>query len=139
MHDNAFLCYICSWSHVFSLVDGLVPGNSGDGGVWLLDIVVLPMELQTPSTPSVPSLTPLLGTPHSVQWLAANIHLCFCNALSGPLRRQLYQAPVSMYFLAFTIVSAFIDCIWDGSPGGAVSGWPFLQSLLHTLSPYLLP
>jgi hypothetical protein len=27
---------------------------------------------------------------------------------------------------------------WDGSPGGVVSGWPFLQSLLYTLSPYFL-
>jgi hypothetical protein len=29
-----------------------------------------------------------------------------------------------MYFLASTIVSAFGDYIWDGSPGRAVSGWP---------------
>jgi hypothetical protein len=52
--------------------------------VWLVDIVFLPMGLQTPSTFSVPSLTPLLGTPHSVQWLAVSI----C------LRRQPYQAPL---------------------------------------------
>jgi hypothetical protein len=31
-----------------------------------------------------------------------------------------------MHFLASTIVFAFGDCIWDGSPGGAVFGWPFL-------------
>ena len=53
------------------------------------------------------------------------------QALAEPLRRQLYQAPVSKLLLASTIVSGFGDCIWDGSPGGAVSGWPFLQSLLH--------
>jgi hypothetical protein len=35
-------------------------------GVWLVDIVVLPMGLQTPSTLSVLSLTPLWGTPCSV-------------------------------------------------------------------------
>lgn len=29
-------------------------------------------------------------------------------------------------------------CIWGRSPGGAVSEWPFLQSLLQTLSLYLL-
>jgi hypothetical protein len=46
------------------------------------------------------------------------------QALAQPLRRQLYQAPVSKHFLAFTIVSAFSVCIQDGSPGGAVSGWP---------------
>ena len=27
--DKAILCYICIWSHVYSFVDGLVPGNSG--------------------------------------------------------------------------------------------------------------
>jgi hypothetical protein len=25
MPDKATLCYICSWSHVYSFVDGLVP------------------------------------------------------------------------------------------------------------------
>ena len=106
---------------------------------WLVDIVVvLPMGLQTPSAHSVLSLTPLLGTPHSVQWLAESIRLCICKALAGPLRRQPYQTPFSMCFLASTVVSGFGDCIWDESPGGTVSGWPFLQSLLYTLSPYLL-
>jgi hypothetical protein len=80
-----------------------------------------------------------MGTPCSAQWLAASICLCTCQVLAEPLRRQLYQAPVSMNFLESTIVSVFGDYIWDESPGGAVSGWPFLQSLLHTLSPYLLP
>ena len=41
-------------------------------GDWLVDIVVLPVGLQFPSTPSVLSLTPLLGNPHSVQRLAAS-------------------------------------------------------------------
>ena len=116
------------------LLGGLVPGSSG-GGVLLVDIVVLPMGLQTPS---VFSLVPSLGTLHSVQWLAESIHLCICKALAGPLRRQLYQAPVSMHLLASIIVSGFGDYIWDGSPGGAVSGWLLLQSLLQILSPYLL-
>ena len=38
----------------------LVPGSSG---VWLIDIVVPPMGLQTPSAHSVLSLTPPFGTP----------------------------------------------------------------------------
>jgi len=42
-------------------------------GVWLGDIVALPMGLQTPSAPPVFSLTPPLGTSFSVQWLAASI------------------------------------------------------------------
>ena len=35
-------------------------------------------------------------------------------------------------------VSGFGVCIWGGSPGGAVSRWPFFQSLLHILSLYYL-
>jgi hypothetical protein len=68
--------------------------------LWLVDIVVFPMGLQTPSAPSVLSLTPPLGTQWSVQWLAVSICLCICSALAEPLRRQLYQAPVSMHLLA---------------------------------------
>jgi hypothetical protein len=94
--------------------------------------------LQSPSAPSVFSLTPPLRTPCSVQWLAMNIHLCICKALGVPLRRQLYQSPLSKHFLTSTRVSNFDSCIWDKSPGGIVSGWPFLKSLLYTLSPYLL-
>jgi hypothetical protein len=36
-------------------------------GIWLVDIVVHPMGLQTPSAPLVLSLTPTLGIPGSVQ------------------------------------------------------------------------
>jgi hypothetical protein len=99
MPDKAILCYIYGWSHgslhVYFLVSGLVPGSSGE--VLLVNIVVLPMGLRTPS---VLSVTPPLLTPCSV---------------------QLYQAPVSKHFLASAIVSGFGDCIWDGSPGG-ISG-----------------
>jgi len=82
----------------------------------VVDNVVLLMGLQTHSAPSVLSLTPSLGTPISVQWMAASIRLCICQALAEPLRRQLYQAPVSKHFLASAIFSGFGDCIWDGSP-----------------------
>jgi hypothetical protein len=116
MPDKAILCYICSWSHgslhVYSLVGDLVPGSSGE--VWLVDIVVLPMGLQTPSAPSVFSLTPLLGSPCSTQWTIGSICLCICQALAEPLRRQLYQAPVSKHFLAFTIVTGFGGWLYMG-------------------------
>jgi hypothetical protein len=46
-----------------------------------------------------------------------SIHFCISQALAEPLRRQLYQAPVSKHLLASTTVSGFDDCIWDGSPG----------------------
>ena len=105
--------------------------------MWLVDNVVISMGLQTPSTLSVPSLTPLLRTPCSVQWLAANICLYICKALAGPLRRQPYQAPFSMHFLASTIVSGFGNCIWNESPvGQSLDGLSF--SLCSTLSPYFL-
>ena len=43
-------------------------------GIWLVDIIAVPpMGLQTPSAPSVFSLTPPLGTLSSVQWLAVSI------------------------------------------------------------------
>jgi hypothetical protein len=104
----------------------------------LVDIVVPPVGLQTPSATWVLSLAPPLGTLCSVQWLAASIHSCICQALPEPLRRQLYQVPISINLLASTIVSGFGDCIWDGS-SGTVSGWSFLQSLLHSLSVYNPP
>ena len=71
-----------------------------------------------------------------VQWLAVSIDLCICQALAEPCRRQQYQDHFSKYFQA--IMSGFGVCIWNGSPGGAVSGWPFLQCLLQVLSPYFL-
>ena len=93
-------------------------------------------RLQTPSAPSVLSLAPSLGTLCSVQWLAMSIRLCICQALAGPLRRQLYQAPFRKHFLASTTVSGFGDCIWDESPGGTVTGWMAFPSVsdLHFVS-----
>jgi len=96
------------------------------------------MGLQTSSAPSVLGLTPPLGTLCSVQRLAAGIHLFICDALAEPLMRQLYQAPVSKHFLASVIVSGFCVCVWDGSPDGAVSGWPFLHSPPHFVSVFPL-
>jgi hypothetical protein len=48
--------------------------------------------------------------------------------LEKPLRGQPYQGPVTNYFLASTIVFDIGVCRRDGSLGGTVSGWPFLQS-----------
>ena len=89
----------------------------------MVHIVVPPMGLQTPSAPWVLSLAPPLGTLCSVQWITVSIHFCICQELAELLRRQLYQAPFSKHLLVSTIVSGFDDCIWDGFPGGSVSGW----------------
>jgi hypothetical protein len=91
------------------------------------------MVLQTPSAPWVLSLAPSLGFLFSVEWMAVSIHLCIYEALADPLRRELYQAPVSKHLLASTIMSGVDDFKWDGSPGESVSRRSFLQSLLHTL------
>ena len=74
----------------------------------LVDTVVLPVGLQSPWTPSAFSLSILLGTFGSVQWLAVSICLCICRALAGCRRRQPCQAPFSMLYLASTIVSGFL-------------------------------
>jgi len=92
--------------------------------------------LKTPPAPSVLSLAPPLGSPCSVLWLAASIPICIGKALPEPIRRHPYQAPVSKHSLASAIVTRLGGCIWDESPIGAGSGWPFLQSLLHSLPLY---
>jgi hypothetical protein len=64
--------------------------------------------------------------------MTVSIHLCICQALAEPLRRQLYQAPVSKILLASAIVSGFGGCLWDGSRGGAISEfWRSLFSDFH--------
>ncbi|EAA20179.1 hypothetical protein [Plasmodium yoelii yoelii] len=104
----------------------------GSNGGCLVDIIVLLRGS---------ALQPLgsMETQCSDKWLDVSIHLCICQALAEPLRRQLYQAPVRKHFLASAKTSGYGVCIWDSSPGGAVSGWPFLQPLLHTLSSAFLP
>jgi hypothetical protein len=71
--------------------------------VQLVDIVVLPMGLQSPSAPSVLLLTLPLGSPGSVRLLAVSICICIGKVLADPLMGQLYQAPVSKLFLASAI------------------------------------
>ena len=92
-----------------------------------------------PFSSCILALAPPLGTLCSVQWLSESIHVCNCQAQAEPLRRQLYHVPISMQFLASTVVSVFGDYIWNGSPGRAVFEWPFLQSLLCSLCLYILP
>jgi hypothetical protein len=58
-------------------------------GYWLVHIVVPLMGPPPPSTPWVFFLTPPLGILCSVQWLALSLHICICQTLVEPLRRQL--------------------------------------------------
>jgi hypothetical protein len=105
----------------------VVQSPTAPDGVGLFDTVAFPMGLQTFSTPSVTSPTLESGTASSIQWMTVSIHLCICQTLADPLRRQPYQAPISKHFPASTTASGCRDCMWDGSPGGAASGLPFLQ------------
>jgi hypothetical protein len=92
------------------------------------------MRLRTPSAPTVLALTSPLGFPYSVQCLAVYISICIGQDLADPLRRQLYQAPVSKHFLASAIVSGLGVCMWDGSQvGQALHGLSF--SLCSILCP----
>jgi len=117
-------------------VASLLSGSSR--GVWVLDTLVLPMVLQTPSAPSVLSLTPPLGTLCSVWWLAANILFCISKVLEEPLRRHLYQTLVRKHFLASAVGTGFSVCIWDLSLRGSVSRWPVPQCLLLQRPSFLL-
>jgi hypothetical protein len=38
------------------------------------------------------------------------------------------KTKTKMQMKVYAIVSGFGGCLWDGYPGGAVSGWSFLQS-----------
>jgi hypothetical protein len=58
-------------------------------------------------------------------FLAASIQLCICEGLTGPLRRQLYQAPVIKHFLASTVVSVFGNCWIDPHVGQSLYGLSF--------------
>jgi hypothetical protein len=105
-------------------------------GVCLVDISVLPMGLQTPSAPSVLSLTPPLGALHSFHWLDVSICLCICQALAESLRRQLHQAPLSKHFLSPTMVSGLVT-VYGMNPqvGQPLDGLSF--SLCSILCPHI--
>jgi hypothetical protein len=52
------------------------------------------------------SLAPPLGTLCSDQCFIESINFCICQTLAEPLRRQLYQVPVSKSAVQFTVGSS---------------------------------
>jgi hypothetical protein len=123
MPYKAILCCKCSWSHgflhVYYLVGVLVPGSSG-GTDWLILFFLLwgckPLQLLSPfsnSTIGDPVLSPVVGCEHPLLYLLGTCRASQETAISGSVRKHMF---------ASTIVSMFDDYIWDGSPGGAVSG-----------------
>jgi hypothetical protein len=96
--------------------------------------IVPPMELKAPSAPSGLSLAPPLRILCAVQWLVESIYLCICQALAKPLRRQLYQAPVSKYLLASTIGPGLVTVhVMDPQVEQSLDGFSF--SLYSTVFP----
>ena len=100
--------------------------------LWLVDIV-FPMGLQSPSDTLVLPLALPRGNPGLSQ-MVGYICICICQVLVELLREQPYDALASKCFLALSIVPGFTLRREDGSLGGTVPGWPFLQSLLQFLS-----
>jgi hypothetical protein len=102
----------------------------------LVCIVLPPMGLQTLSAPWVLSLAPPMGTLCSVQWMAVCIHFCIYQALVEPLRRQLYQAPVSkhnsvwLWYLYMVWINRW-DSHWMAFP--SVSAPNFVSSPMGAL------
>jgi hypothetical protein len=121
LSNKGILCHICGQCHgslhVYSLVGGSVSRSSRGSGLLLPQWGCISPQL-------LHSLLQLLhqGPPSSFQCLAVTILLCICQTLAESLGGQPYQASISKHFLASTITSGFGSCIWDGSPGGAVSG-----------------
>jgi hypothetical protein len=100
MPDKAILCFKCSWSHgslrAYFLVGGLVPGSSER--VWLVDIVVLPIGLQSPSAPSVlPQLLHWGLCAQSNGWLqaSASVLVRLWQSLSGDSYIRVLSASTS--------------------------------------------
>jgi hypothetical protein len=101
-----------------------------------------PHEATKPLSSFSASSNSSIGEPQSsVQWLAANIHLCICQTLAKPFRRQPNQAPVSKHFPASTIASGFGDYIWDEFLGGqSMDGLSFsLSSMFFLLWVFCFP
>jgi hypothetical protein len=62
--------------------------------------------------------------------MTVSMHFCICQALAEPLRRQLYQAPVSKHLLASTIVSGCLVVYgMDPHVGQSMDGHSFHWSL----------
>jgi hypothetical protein len=131
MSHNVILCYIHIRSHgslyVHYLVGGLIPGSSGGAG-WFILLFLLwgckPLQLLGIFL----YLVYWEPCAQSNGWLrsSTSVFVRHWQSLSGD--NYIRQAFVGIHKL-----SGFGDCIWDVSPGGTVSGWPFLQSLLQSL------
>jgi hypothetical protein len=95
-------------------------------GSRLVDIVVLPMGLQSPSALSLLPPTFSYWSQTSIQWLTVSICICLSQLLVEPLWGQPCHVSVCMHKITSVIVSGFCVSPCDGSQVGLVTGWPFL-------------
>ena len=130
---DAKYSYPCGWSHEFLHVYALeiLVGRhccSSQGAAKPFRS----FRLLSNSSVGDPELSPIPNTSQ-----AGSFSLCICQILTASQETDI-SGPSQQALPSLGSVG-FGDCLWDGSSGGAISGWPFLQSLLHTLSLYLLP
>ena len=140
MPDKDILCYIYGWSHVYILVGGLVPGSSG--GAWLVDIVVLPVRLQTPSTPSVLSpigdhmISPMVGYKHQPLYLSGSGRASQEAAISGSCQQALLGFQNSVWdWRQYTKGIHRWESLWMAFP--SVSAPHFVSPPIAVLFPFL--
>jgi hypothetical protein len=88
--------------------------------------VIIPFHSYSPSPSS------FFGVPGSVKWLAVSMCICISHVLAEP---QGTTIPGSRQQALLGISNSFYR--WDGSLGGAVSGWLLLHSLLYFFCPFL--
>jgi hypothetical protein len=105
MHDKAILCYIFSWTHVYSFVDSLVPGNS-EGSGWLV-LLFFPWGCK-----SLQLLQSLLSLSIGYwMFLIAWIASCANHRLPIP---PLSAPSLSLYFLYAGQILGQMFCQWVG-------------------------
>jgi hypothetical protein len=70
--------------------------------------------------------------------MAVSIHFCICQALAEPLRRQLYQAPVSKLLLASAIGLGLVVVYgMDAQVGQPLDAHKdLIKCVLHTIFTY---
>jgi len=117
MPDKAILSYIYIWSHgslhVFSLVGSLVSRSSWAGEVLVGLYWCSFYEVTNPFS----SFGPFPNS--SIRSSVLSPMVRFWQSLSGDSCIRFLSAS----YMASAIVTGFGVCIWDGYPGGAVSGW----------------
>ena len=90
MPGKAILCYIRGWSHVYSLVGGLVPGSWGRGLLGLY--CCSSYRVANPFSFFSPFSNSFIGAcPCSVQWMTVSIHLSTVPLCSGRVSQETFK------------------------------------------------